>query len=334
MKIYKAKLTDKKINICQVSLKGNIPIIIENYKKFKSYYKDINIFIICPKNELKFFKRKIKFHDVFLISEEKLISLKNFKKLFISQSRNYKFRNLFKLRLSWYYQQILKLSFCFYFVRKFNKKVILWDADTIITKKIIFFNDKYSKSYGTFNEFHKSYFEINKRLLGKIPKYFISSIVQFMPLTPIECKTLLKKLRIKTLNINLIAKSLSITIFNKIFENNDNYNGSLFSEYELVGMSNLILKPKPQNVLATIRKGLSGCFNPVQLNILEYLNISNVTYEHTYKNKNSLGMLNRKIGWIMFFLIVIKTLAKFYYNTFRHNIFIILNLENLKKIKQ
>ena len=79
-----------------------------------------------------------------------------------------------------------------------------------------------------------------------------------MPLTPIECKTLLKKLRIKTLNINLIAKSLSITIFNKIFENNDNYNGSLFSEYELVGMSNLILKPKPQNVLATIRKGLSG----------------------------------------------------------------------------
>ena len=99
-------------------------------------------------------------------------------------------------------------------------------------------------------------------------------------------------------------------------------------------MSNLILKPKRQNVLATIRKGLNGCFNPVQLNILEYLNISNVTYEHTYKNKNSLGMLNRKIGWIKFFLIVIKTLAKFYYNTFRHNIFIILNLENLKKIKQ
>ncbi len=32
MKIYKAKLTDKKINICQVSLKGNIPI------KFNSTY--------------------------------------------------------------------------------------------------------------------------------------------------------------------------------------------------------------------------------------------------------------------------------------------------------
>ena len=333
MKIDKAKLTDKKINICQVSLKGNIPIILENYKKFKSYYNDINIFIICPKNELKFFKKKIKFHDVFLISEEKLISFEKFKKLFINQSRNYKFRNLFKSRLSWYYQQILKLSFCFYFVRKFNKKLILWDADTIITKKIIFFNDKYSKSFGTFNEFHKSYFEINRKFLGKMPKYFISSIVQFMPLTPIECKILLKKLKIKTLDINLISKNLAVMIFNKIFENNNNYNGSLFSEYELIGMSNLILKPKTQNVLATLRKGLSGCFNPLQLNTLKYFNISNVTYEHTYQNKNSSGMLNRKIGWLKFFIIVIKTLIKFCYNSLKHNIFIILNLENLKKIK-
>ena len=154
-----------------------------------------------------------------------------------------------------------------------------------------------------------------------------------MPLTPIECKILLKKLKIKTLNINLISKNLSIIIFNKIFENNNNYNGSLFSEYELIGMSNLILKPKPQNVLATVRKGLSGCFNPLQLNALEYFNISNVTYEHTYKNKNSSGMLNRKIGWLKFFIIVIKTLMKFYYNSLKHKIFIILNLENLKKIR-
>ena len=35
-----------KLNLCQVSLKGNIPIIIENHRKLKLFYGDLNIFII------------------------------------------------------------------------------------------------------------------------------------------------------------------------------------------------------------------------------------------------------------------------------------------------
>ena len=44
MKLDKIKFNKDKLNLCQVSLKGNIPIIIENYRKLTLFYKDFNIF--------------------------------------------------------------------------------------------------------------------------------------------------------------------------------------------------------------------------------------------------------------------------------------------------
>ena len=159
MKLDKIKFSKDKLNICQVSLKGNIPIIINNYQKLKSFYKDFNIFIICPKKDFKQFKKKCKFNEFTIISEDKIISFPQFEKIFYRLSKKYKFKNLFKKRLSWYYQQVLKLAFTFYFLQKFHEKVILWDADTIIAKRIEFFSGDFSRKFGTYTEFHKSYFE-------------------------------------------------------------------------------------------------------------------------------------------------------------------------------
>ena len=195
MRQEKIRTSNDKLNICQVSLKGNIPIILENYEKFKSFYKDLNILIICPKKDLKLFKKKLRYNEFSIISEDQIISFSKFKKIFYQLSKKYRFKSLFKKRLSWYYQQVLKLSFTFYFLKKNNKRLVLWDADTIITKKIEFFKGDFSKKFGTFTEFHKSYFEINKILIGKLPKYFISSVVQFGPVTMDECKILMKQLQ-------------------------------------------------------------------------------------------------------------------------------------------
>ena len=318
-------INDNKLNICQVTLKENIPIILENYKRFKKIYGKINIFIICPKKDVLFFKKKLNFEEFHHISEDEILSFQIFQKIFIKTSKNYKFKKNFKKRLSWYYQQILKLSFCFFFISKFQKSLLLWDADTIITKKISFVEGTRSTYFGTFNEFHESYFKTNKKLLGTLPKYFISSVVQFAHITATENSKMMKKLRVKKSNINVIAKFISKLIFEKIFQNNKYYNGSLFSEYEFIGNSNQISYPKIQKLIATVRKGLSGRFNKVQLNLLGMLNISNVTYEHTYKNKTSEGMLNRSVKWPNFIIIVIKTLSKFYYNFIKHICFYILN---------
>ena len=44
MKLDKINFGKQKLNICQVSLKGNVPIIIDNYQKLKLFYEDFNIF--------------------------------------------------------------------------------------------------------------------------------------------------------------------------------------------------------------------------------------------------------------------------------------------------
>ena len=329
MKLDKIKFNKDKLNLCQVSLKGNIPIIIENYRKLTLFYKDFNIFIICPKKDLNLFKKKLKYSEFTIISEDQILSFSKFQKIFYRLSKKYKFKTLFKERLSWYYQQILKLAFVFYFLKKNNKRIILWDADTIITKKINFFSGDFSSKFGTFTEFHKSYFEINKVLLGQLPKYFISSVVQFGSITSFESKILMKKLKIKGNKINEIANNLSTLIMREIFLMDASYNGSLFSEYELIGNFKILIKPEKQNMIASLRKGLKGILSSKQLYFLNLLNITNVTYEHTHKNTNSMGMLKRRVSWYDFIIVVFKTKLKFYYNLIKHNVLFIFNIDKM-----
>ena len=329
MKLDKIKFNKDKLNLCQVSLKGNIPIIIENHRKLKLFYKDFNIFIICPKKDLNLFKKKLKYSEFIIISEDQILSFSKFQKIFYKLSKKYKFKTLFKKRLSWYYQQILKLAFVFYFLKKDNKRIILWDADTVITKKINFFSGDFSSKFGTFTEFHKSYFEINKVLLGQIPKYFISSVVQFGSITSFESKILMKKLKIKGNKINEIANNLSTLIMREIFLMDASYNGSLFSEYELIGNFKILIKPEKQNMIASLRKGLKGILSSKQLYFLNLLNITNVTYEHTHKNTNSMGMLKRRVSWYDFIIVVFKTKLKFYYNLIKHNVLFIFNIDKM-----
>ena len=83
MKLGKIKFSQDKLNICQVSLKENIPIIIENYHRFKYFYKDFNIFVICPKKEISLFKKNLKFNEFVVTSEDQIISSIKFKKIFL-----------------------------------------------------------------------------------------------------------------------------------------------------------------------------------------------------------------------------------------------------------
>ena len=157
------------LNICQVSVKRDIPIILENFKNFKKFYNEIKIFIICPKNELIEFKKKLNYKEFEIINEERLISFKQFRHIFKKLAKKVSYKKKFEKRLNWYYQQILKISFALNFITK-NKNLILWDADTIIIKKIIFFEKKYSIKYGTFAEFHREYYITNKAILKKYKK--------------------------------------------------------------------------------------------------------------------------------------------------------------------
>ena len=129
-------MTNNILNICQVSLKDNIPLILENYKIFRRLYKSIKIYIICPKDQINEFRKKLNFEDIKIIDEDEIISLEEFNEIFEKTSKNILYKTQFKKRLSWYYQQILKITFALNFINEKNENLVIWDADTIILKKI------------------------------------------------------------------------------------------------------------------------------------------------------------------------------------------------------
>ena len=185
-------------------------------------------------------------------------------------------------------------------------------------KKINFFKNEYSIKYGTFSEFHKEYYITNKAIIGELPKYFISSLIQFIAISKVECDFLLKTLNVSADNRKNFAISIANIILKNIFNNHKVYNGSFFSEYELIGILNYILNKTRQKSLLTLRSGLNGKLSNLQILIVRILNFKHITYEHTHDNVNSLGMLDRKQNSIKLFKIILKTIFKFYLRDIRH----------------
>lgn len=312
---------DKSIlNICQVSLARDIPIITENLKEFKKFYNEIRFFVICPKKEIDLFNKYLNFPEIELVDEDSIITLSNFNLIFEDLSFDVDYKEEFRSRLNWYYQQVLKISFVLNFIQNEKKDIVIWDADTVLLKKIKFFDGNKSFKYGTFFEFHKPYYITNQFILKKQPKYFISFLVQFIAITEREGTFILDELLKNFDNKDNLAKKISALVLGSIFNQHKNYNGSLFSEYELLGQINYLLKPVKQKSLLSLRYGLSGKLTKFQKVFCKILDFKHVTYEHSYQNKNSQGMLYRKQSWINLIRIFVKTLIKFYLRKIRHNL--------------
>ena len=78
------------------------------------------------------------FKNCKIINEENILPLKKFtyiaNKYFVKSNYYQKIQS----RLSWYYQQILKISFMIDFVAKEQEPMLMWDADAILLKSLIF----------------------------------------------------------------------------------------------------------------------------------------------------------------------------------------------------
>jgi len=311
--------TQNTINLCQVSLIRDLPLILENYQNFKKIYKKININIICPSKDLVYFKEKLNYDEFKIISEDEIISFKEFELIFIKESKNISYQSEFRKRLSWYYQQILKISFMINFINDKKENLIIWDADTILLKKIDFFSEDKSINYGNFNEFHKQYYATNKKILNDFPKYFISFLNQFISATVEEIFLFEKKIFKNKIEKQNIPVKLTELIFKSIFLEHKIYNGSMFSEYELIGQSNYLQNNIKQKPILTLRFGLDGILNYKQISLVKIFNFKHVTYEHSHPNKKSLGMLDREQTWLGLIKIIFKNLVKFYLRSIRHN---------------
>ncbi len=305
-------------NICQVTLRGNISTIKHNIKMFKKHYPNLKLFIICPKKDIEFFKRHINSKNCEIINEENIITLKNFiyiaNKYFIKSNYYKKIQS----RLSWYYQQVLKISFMIDFVSKEHEPILMWDADAILLKKFDFYNNGKTVKYGTTFEFHRAYFDTNKKILKKLPEYFIAMTNQFIGLTPLENKFLINKLKKIKKKQKMTSLWISHIISWAIFTSHKDFNGSMFSEQELIGQSNLLYSYEKQKLIHGLRTGLNGKLTNIQKKISVFFGYNYVSYEYSHPNINYKNMLNRNQSWFPFIKLIIKKTSNKIFRSIEH----------------
>ena len=107
-------------------------------------------------------------------------------------------------------------------------------------------------------------------------------------------------------------------ILQKIFQTHVNYDGSMFSEYELIGQSNYMHNKSIQKPILFLRKNLDGKLTNFQKLVSKRLNFKHVTYEHKHLGVKNKDMLKRKQSTLGFVKIILKNLFTHYVKTFFH----------------
>ena len=118
-----------------VSLIDDLEAVYSSILKLNKLYKINQYVVIVPNVDIKAFQEKLYcFNNIKLLSEDIVCDKKyflNLCNLFLKNKDNY-----ISFRKSWYYQQILKLSYVLNEKYFSDNNLVIWDADTIPIKKI------------------------------------------------------------------------------------------------------------------------------------------------------------------------------------------------------
>ena len=275
-----------------VSLLDNLEAVYCSIFKFNKLYAISKYVVIVPKVDIEAFQLKLHFFkNIEILSEDLVCDKRYFLNLcdfFLKNKDNY-----MSFRKSWYYQQILKLSYVLDEKNFSDNNLVIWDADTVPIKKIEFFDQNNQPYiYGSGYEYHLPYFYTIKKLLGQNCSLLnLSCITQFVALNLKNRK----ELRSFFLKLNsfykikndqfFVASALLKTL--SISTNTSFLIESKFSEYEFIG--NFIFNKykkskKEQRRIKFFRNYVDGNLNIIQKNILYCLNYKHLTYENKYKN--------------------------------------------------
>ena len=308
------------LNLCTITLGTDAEIVDENLIRFNNIYKNVKLYIICPKKDEKIFIKTITSPNYEIINEETLISFIEFKNIFEKNSINLSYKEKFNERLSWYYALILKFCFIHKFYQKDNDHLVIWEGDTIILKKIEFFKNSKSLPYVYLPYFHKIYFDTCKKLLGKLPLYYGSFITQFGSITRNESNYLFNSLGLDKLDNKEFNSLFSEKVLKAIFSEHLQYDNAMFADYELIGINNLNKEYKKQKPIFFLRPALDGKLTKLQKMIAKIFDVKHVTYEHRHPNKHSKNMLSRNQTWLRFFKIIIFFYFQFKFYELKFNI--------------
>jgi hypothetical protein len=290
-----------KIHFFQVSLKENIPIIDKNYSNIKKFYNNFSLTIICKDKEYLLFKKSFFHPEINIIRESRLIKFNVFKNIFYTYCRQKIFFKKNQWRTGWYYQQVLKICYVFFFFNKFkSNKLVLWDADTIMLEKINFFNENNSILYGTFFEFNKKYFKTLFFFFKKLPSNFLSGTCQFHAISNSDFLFLKSSVVNFLKHKNVDSKSIAHMFGRAVFHAHKKYFVSLISEQDLLTISKLLYSQEKQKPILYFRTRLNGLLDNSQICLLKKMKFSHLTYEKYAKASKI------KLNYMRFFYLLIK----------------------------
>ncbi len=313
-------MDSNKLNICTVTLGTDAEIVNENLIEFNKLYNDVKLYIVCPKNDVDIFKDKLKAKNYEIITEEELIEFKDFKKIFEDLSNSLQYKDKFINRLQWYYALFLKFFFIHRFFENNGSRIIIWEGDAVILKKIEFFKKDNSLLYVWVDYYHEIFYKTCKEMLGNLPKYYGSFITMFGSLTNKEFDYLNSSLGFSKLNNKEFCIAFSKKALSSIFKVHKIYDNAMFSDYDLIGISNQNKNFTKQKPIFFLKSSLDGKLTKLQKIIAKVFGAHLVAYEHRHPNKHSIGMLLRNQSWYRFVKIIVYYYSSFKFHQIKFNL--------------
>ena len=231
---------------------SHLEIAIKSIRSLIKFSGAERYFIIASRENNNFIKKNFSNKNNLIYLEENEI-FKNFRKVDIAKIIKSKGGD--PTRAGWYFQQFLKMEVAM--KDYISDHYLIWDCDTIMLKKINFFNKKGQTIINTSNQYHKPYFEFINRLGLKSRKQY-SFICEHMMINSKIMRELIKFIgKIETTDILWVKKVLNNV--NKIY-----LSKSGFSEFETYGifLSEFYQHTFSVRNLKSTRKGYTLFGNP------------------------------------------------------------------------
>jgi hypothetical protein len=294
------------MNFFTVSLEDNITTLLQSIPRIISCFDAITFTIVCPESSVATFKQSFShFLNVKIKSETDILAYNDFRRIAVAFCEKTAREFQSDSRLGWYYQQVLKISYLCDNIEP-NSAMVMWDADTIPTAKIRFFENGNAYLHGSLVEFHAPYFSTLKTIFGDLPPSYLAFTVQFFSATYDDVEYLRRALDkyVKQIDFDSNADWIAEIVIRSAYETHGTLDGSNFSEQELIGIACLKRTGASQSVIRYLRGGFEGVLNKFQLTLVRLCGFQHVTYE----NVSDLGRSRQ--GWLHLFSFLAKQLIR------------------------
>lgn len=200
--------------------KKNIEMLKKNIFYIQKYLKPENIFILTAKNNFKDFYNLT--NQITILDENEIIKDVTFNSI----NEIIKKTSIPEKRTGWYFQQILKMFWCFHPLC--SEYYTVWDADTFPLRPIKLFSEENKPYMHTKSENHIAYFETIDKLLNLHKEVDYSFISEKMTFSKVIMKELLNEISKAQVQGNSAIEKI-------IFAASMSSNELGFSEFETYG---------------------------------------------------------------------------------------------------